>query len=122
MLSFFKLPSISALEFDFIPDSYEYLNNFLIFSLWHKFENLHFDPMYKIWSVYCIDGLKEVALKCTRLICLLEIDFSLLEFWTFVKAAKGTKQIEFNYCTIPSDTEWDFGEMSNWKIEKYIYI
>ena len=119
VLSNFKLPEINKYQLDYVPTDSEEVRRFIINSIpvqqyfyfnWTKQEQIK-------WSKY-FEALKTAARKTTYQYDVDNTDFSALEFWEIVSAAKLCKNLYFRYDLIPLDSEWDFGkEMEGCKIE-----
>ena len=119
ILSNFKLPEINNYNLHSVPTDSEEVRRFIINSIplqqqfyfnWTKQEQIK-------WSKY-FEALKTVARKTTDYYGIRNTDFSALEFWEIVSAAKLCKELYFQYDLIPLDFEWDFGkEMEGCKIE-----
>ena len=119
VLSHFKLPEINYHRLDYVPTDSEEVRRFIINSIpvqqqfsfnWTEQEQIK-------WSKY-FEALKTAARKTTDSYLIYNTDFSALEFWEIVSAAKLCKNLYFLYDLIPLDSEWDFGkEMEGCKIE-----
>ena len=99
----------------------EDLANFLLNSVPDKtIEFFMFGDDYKIPSLYFYYyGIREVVSRTIEHFRIGTMVISNEELWWLVKAAKYAKQISFIRWRILSDSEWDFGDMIDWKIDKF---
>ena len=119
VLSHFKLPEINNYNLNYVPTDSEEVRRFIINSIPVQ-ESFYFNNAKQEqikWSKY-FEALKTAARKTTNDYFISNTDFSALEFWEIVSAAKLCKKLIFYYDLIPLDFEWDFGkEMEGCKIQ-----
>ena len=100
------------------------LNRFLVFSLPQGQKQFYFNwnTSWRVeWSIY-LESLKSAAQKITDHFGISHINVSKTEFWEFIKSAKNADWIEFSWCNILSDSECNFGDMKESKIQKIIFV
>ena len=119
VLSHFKLPEINYHSLNYVPTDSEEVRRFIINSIPVQ-QQFYFNGAKQEqikWSKY-FEALKTAARKTTDHYLIYYTDFSSLEFWEIVSAAKLCTILYFRYDLIPLDFEWDFGkEMEGCKIE-----
>ena len=119
VLSHFKLPEINYYYLNYVPTDSEEVRRFIINSIPVQkqfYFNITKQEQIK-WSKY-FEALKTAARKTTDYYLIHNTDFSSLEFWEIVYAAKLCKNLYFYWDLIPIDFEWDFGkEMEGCKIQ-----
>ena len=86
-------------------------------SIQKNFENIYLKNRFgNRWTKY-FASLRNAVSKATNSVCTHLVRFSLYEIWSIVKAAKRARKLSLNYCMFDTDSEWDFGEMSECKLE-----
>ena len=113
------MPELQVYFINEVPASNEDLNQLLLSSIPQNQQSFYFN-MFAQKSIYCnfyFFSLRDAVSKFTEYVNFSNLILSKEKFCSIIKAAKGTKNLIIQYCTIMSDSECDFGEMSCCKIQ-----
>ena len=111
------MPKVKGIYIEQEDNEFECPIQFLLYSIPQnvkKFYFIHRSSFINITDYLYI--FRETFSKITMKIEISCFELNSDEFSTLVKAAKGVKTLSFIYCKINSDSEWDFGDMKEWKL------
>ena len=114
------MPQLNKITLNSVPVDWEEVRSFLSKSI-SKINVLRFNRDWKIElsaSKY-LESLKVASIKTSDWFVVDKTNFSPDEFWELVCAAKGTKELHFQYDIIPLDEQVDFGSMEGSKVEQF---
>ena len=118
ILSKLKIPELNIITLNSVPKDWEEVRSFLSKSI-SKINVLGFNNDWKVGlsaSKY-LESLKVVSTKINDGFVVDKTNFSSDEFRELVCAAKGSKELFFQYDIIPLDEQVDFGNMEGSKVE-----
>ena len=118
ILSKLKIPQLNQIVLNSVPVDSEEVRSFLSNSI-SKLNNLYFnyDKKVELSASKYLESLKVASTKTCNQFVVDKTNFSSDEFWELVCAAKGAKQLHFQYDIIPLDEQVDFGNTEGSKVE-----
>ena len=118
ILSKLKVPQLNIIELNSVPVDSEEVRSFLSNSI-SKINRLRFnyDNKVELSASKYLESLKVASTKTSDGFLVYNTNFSSDEFRELVCAAKGVKELYFNYDIISLDEQVDFGNMEESKVE-----
>ena len=117
ILSKLKIPHLNRIALSAVPVDSEEVRSFLSKSI-SALNGLCFnnDRKIELSASKYLESLKVASTKTRDQFLVDKTSFSPDEFWEFVCAAKGIKQLYFQFDKIPLDEQVDFGDMEGSKL------
>ena len=119
ILSKLKISRLNKIVLNTVPIDWEEVRSFLSKSI-SKINNLYFnnDDKVELSVSKYLESLKIASTKTSDGFLVDKTSFSSDEFRELVCAAKGVKELHFNFDIIPLDEQVDFGNMEGCKVER----
>ena len=112
------MPQLDIIELNSVPVDSEEVRSFLSKSISAiNILRFNYDDKVELSASKYLESLKTASTKTRDRFTVDFTNFNPDEFREFVCAAKGVKQLFFNYDKIPLDEQVDFGNMEGSKIE-----
>ena len=118
ILSKLKIPQLNGITLHSVPVDWEEVRSFLSNSI----SNLNIlafnrDRKVELSASKYLESLKIVSTKTSNQFAIDKTNFTSDEFRELISAAKGTKELYFQYNIISLDEQVDFGSMKGSKLE-----